>query len=50
VLHEPEVVDPQPVGQLDLFQRVGEQALLVAEGPGSRELVLVEDPESHGGR
>src|SRR6266498_5290984 len=50
VLHEPEVVDAEPVGQLDLLQRVGEQAVLVAWLPGAGELVLVEDPESHGGR
>ncbi len=46
VLHLPEVVDPQAVGQLDLLHRVGEQPLLVAGRPGSWELVLVEDPET----
>jgi hypothetical protein len=50
VLHQPEVVDAEPVGQLHLLQRVGEQAVLVVGRPRSRELVLVEDPESHGGR
>ncbi len=49
VLDFPEVVDAEPVGQLDLLQGVGEQAVLVVGCPGSRELVLVEDPESHGG-
>src|SRR5215211_3470543 len=45
----PEVVEAQPVGQLDLLQRVGQQPLLVVWRPGAGELVLVEDPESHGG-
>jgi hypothetical protein len=50
VFHEPEVVDAEPVGKLHLLQGVGEQPVLVVWGPGARELVLVEDPESHGGR
>jgi hypothetical protein len=37
MLHEPEVFDAEPVGQLDLLQGILE------------EPVLVEDPESHGG-
>ncbi len=49
VLDEPEVVDAEPVGQLDLLEGVGEQAVLVAGFPRPWELVLVEDPESHGG-
>jgi hypothetical protein len=49
VLHDPEVVEPQAVGQLDLLQRIAEESQLAAGRPGSRELVLVEDPESHGG-
>ena len=49
VLHEPQVIDADAVGQLDLLQGIGEQAVLVAGRPGAWELVLVEDPESHGG-
>jgi hypothetical protein len=41
VLHLPEVVDAEAVGQLDLLQRVGEEAVLVAWRPRPRELVLV---------
>src|SRR5574341_1059371 len=47
VLHLPEVVDPEPVGQLDLLQGVLEEAVLVAGRPRPRELVLVEDTEAH---
>jgi hypothetical protein len=50
VFHEPEVVDAEPVGKLHLLQGVGEQPVLVAGRPRPWELVLVEDPESHGGR
>jgi hypothetical protein len=46
----PDEADAEPVGQLHLLQGVGEQPVLVAGRPGPRELVLVEDPESHGGR
>jgi hypothetical protein len=36
VLDFPEVVDAEPVGQLDLLQGVGEQPLLVAGLPGTQ--------------
>jgi len=49
VLDLPEVVEAEPVGELDLLQRVLQQAVLVVGRPRPRELVLVEDPESHGG-
>ena len=49
VLDLPAVVDAEPVGQLDLLQRVLEQPVLVVRPPRPRELVLVEDPESHPG-
>jgi hypothetical protein len=49
VLDLPEVVEAQPVGQLHLLQRVSQQPPLVTGLPGAGELVLVEDPESHGG-
>src|SRR6266508_352610 len=45
----PEVVDAKPIGQLDLLQGVLQEAVLVIGPPRSWELVLVEDPESHGG-
>jgi len=35
VLAFPEVVDAEPVGELDLLERVGEQAVLVVGRPGS---------------
>ena len=47
VLDLPRVVDAQPIGQLDLGQRVLEELLLATRSPGPRQLVLVEDPESH---
>jgi hypothetical protein len=46
VLGFPEVVDAEPVGQLHLLQRVGEQAVLVPWRPGPGELVPVEDPRT----
>ncbi len=48
--HYGKIVDAQPVGLLDLLQRVGEQVVLVAWRPRPGELVLVEDPESHSGQ
>src|SRR5262249_39097542 len=47
VLDLPHVVDPDTVRQLDLFERIGQQLLLSAVRPRPRQLVLVEDPESH---
>ena len=47
VLHLPDVVHADAVGQLDLLERVGDQPLLGVLRPGPRQLVLVEDPESH---
>src|SRR4030095_4969914 len=48
VLDLPGVTEAEPVGQLDLGERVLEQALLVALAPRPRQLVLVEDAELHG--
>src|SRR5439155_5978786 len=48
VLDLPDVVDPDLVRELDLLERVGQELLLGALGPRARQLVLVEDPESHG--
>ena len=47
VLDLPDVVDADPVGELDLLERVVQQPLLGVLGPGPRQLVLVEDAESH---
>ena len=47
VLHLPRVADAEAVGQLDLLERIADETLLGALGPGPRELVLVEDAEVH---
>src|SRR2546422_7992431 len=43
----PHVVDAETVGQLDLFERVLQQPVLVVHRPRARQLVFVEDPEPH---
>ncbi len=48
MLDLPSVVDAEPIGQLDLGQRVLEQLQLGAVVPGPGELVLIEDAELHG--
>ncbi len=48
VFHLPDVIDAHPVGQLDLFERVLQQPVLVVGLPRPGQLVLVEDPETHG--
>ena len=48
VLDLPDVVDAQAIGQLDLRQRILEQAMLAAFRPGTRQLVLVQKSEAHG--
>src|SRR6266403_704841 len=48
VLDLPGVVDPEPVGQLHLRERLVDEAHLAVLLPGSGELVLVEDAELHG--
>ena len=50
VLDLPHVVEPEPVGELDLLERVEQELRLAAVGPRPGELVLVEDPEPHAGR
>jgi hypothetical protein len=46
VLHLPGVVEANAVGELDLLERVVQEAVLGALGvPGPRVLVLVEDAE-----
>jgi hypothetical protein len=48
VLDLPGVVDAEPIRQLHLRERILEQLELGALVPGTRQLVLVEDPEFHG--
>ena len=48
MLHLPRVVVAQPVGQNDLIQRVVKQLGFVARIPGFRQLMFVENPETHG--
>src|SRR5439155_2673540 len=47
MLHLPHAVEPHPVGQLHLLERVGQQPLLRPFFPWARELVLVEQTEPH---
>src|SRR4051794_33593595 len=47
VLDLPRVVDPDPVGVLDLLERVLDQLVLGVGRPRPRQLVLVEDAEFH---
>ena len=47
VLDFPGVVDAEPIGQLDLGQRILEELLLAALDPRARQLMLVEDAELH---
>src|SRR4029453_5587491 len=47
VLDLPGVVDAEPVGELDLVERLLEQPALAVASPGPRDLVLVEDAELH---
>src|SRR5262245_6717280 len=49
MLDFPRVVDPEPIGELDLRQRVLKELQLRAVVPRARQLVLVEDPEFHDG-
>jgi len=49
VLHLPDTVEAQPVGQLHLIQCILEELVLVAIGPGAGKLVFIEDPELHVG-
>ena len=48
VLDLPRVIDADPVGKLDLIERILEQLQLVAVVPRPRQLMLVEDAEFHG--
>ena len=48
VLDLPDVVEAQPVRELDLLKGVVQQLCLAVPGPRPGELMLVEDPEAHG--
>jgi len=47
VLDFPREVEAQAVGQLDLVEGLLQQFVLALRVPGTRQLVLVEDPELH---
>jgi hypothetical protein len=47
MLDLPGVVVAQPVGELDLAERILQQLVLAPGTPRPRELVLVEDAEFH---
>jgi hypothetical protein len=47
VLDFPHVVEPDPVGDLDLLEGVMEKPVFAAFGPRTRILMLVEDAELH---
>jgi hypothetical protein len=47
VLDLPDRVEAGAVGDLDLLERVVQEAVLAVVAPRSRELVLVEDAEAH---
>jgi hypothetical protein len=48
VLDLPSIIESQPVGELDLVERLVEQPVLVSRFPRLRQLELVEDAKSHG--
>ena len=50
VLDLPHVVDPEPVGERALLERLLQHAVLGVGVPGARQLVLVEDTELHAHR
>ena len=47
VLHLPDAVEARALGHLNLLQRILEQAALGVLAPRPRELMLVEEAESH---
>ena len=47
MLDLPHVLDAEPVGQLDVFQRFPIDAVLRISVPGARDLMFVEDAEFH---
>ena len=48
VLDLPDIVDAEPVGELDLVERILIEPQLGSFVPGLRQLVLVKNPEFHG--
>jgi hypothetical protein len=49
MLDFPRVVDTQPIGEGNLVERIAEHAMFVTVVPRPRELVFIEDAESHVG-
>ena len=47
VLDLPRIVEPEPVGELDLIERIAQEAELVVLAPRLGELMFVEDAELH---
>jgi hypothetical protein len=47
MLDQPRAFEAEPVGQLDLVERLAEDPLFVAVGPRTRHLMLEEQPELH---
>jgi len=47
VLDLPDVVEADPVGDLDLLEGVVQQPVLASVRPRARKLMLVEDAELH---
>ena len=47
MLHLPNVIDAQPIGQFDLIERVLEQPQFKTVRPRTGELMFVEDAEFH---
>jgi hypothetical protein len=47
VLDDPDGVDPDPVGELALLDRLEQHSLLVAVLPRARHLVLEEQADLH---
>jgi hypothetical protein len=47
VFNLPDVVEPEPIGELYLIEGVSVEVSLAGLKPRPRELVLIEDPEPH---
>jgi hypothetical protein len=47
VFHLPRVVEAEPVGELDLIERVPRELVLVVVTPWLRKLVFIENSELH---
>src|SRR5437762_9253339 len=47
MLDEPRIVVAEPIGELDLTERVLQEVVLASLAPGTGQLMLVEDAELH---